>query len=1258
MKHIFKKFIVLPIILSAVMISASAFVNMIKSTIGHKSNVSKSDEQSNNILDSILSSFNDEVFAEADQYGGGCATVSRYPWGGDICGPNWDPQWIWGRVGGGSYTARNVCMTEGDVISENAYTYGISPVSSGVYYNSNYVSLSSESPTYPFFNYQVTAKYITRAQQEELAINTSGVGDPLVKTQYFIPWHNQYGESINAEFNTFLNVKLEHPNQPPIQDYTSSTTTSDALQDINVSVVYDDEEQSPMNITFYLYNEDMTTVLQSYTYNNLSSFNTSGALPQLTQGHTFSGLTQGRYRWKTVATESNVSSLCVGTTEEKWDNQWTTTSTISTLEVATPSNPETMTPSPTVGPTNVFTDQGTPFPTMTLAPDTCYIHQLNSPLRTMIYDGTNIIKNVTTYECEPQNPDGCNTLYPLLTTEFNGTTNTCDPITCTFNSKTYNIDNINIGKNFEDGSCAPLRPQGCDLFYPRGTVIYSGGSCIPNPSPTAACSNTTGSNYVQNYNFENGLTSWSISDELNAPTISSAKTFDGDKSLLLGDLGSLSGNGPNGYSSVYQTVAVPSGNSKLSFNYWPYSEDSINNDWQEVYISDINGKILQILMHANENDQTWKSSSFDLSAYAGQTIRVNFAVYQDSSLSTGMYVDNVHIEGCEVIVPTNTPIPSMCQNPGSDQFQNGGFETGDFTNYSTGNTGTASAPMVSSSQVASGTYSALLGNMINEFMGDSYIYQEIAVPANGAYLSYSYWPTTFGYSITQNWQDVIITDTNDQVLATVMHVLESDQTWKNVVNYNLSTWAGQTIRIKFLVHQYGSGWSNTAMYVDNIIVEGCPSGSPANTPSPANTSSPTSTLDPLQPDTVYMNSHGFNYSAPKQVVYAHRPRFIGTDPNVSYVIVHSEPITVPVTTDGSGNWSFVIDTPLAQGDHTVTTYDVNNNPLGANNFTVKSTISLLVVNMSNTNTSSTNVNATLTWTSAHEYLPGDTLTIVIPSEATAGTNYFGQSSTYTTGDITIPTGFSLTSSTIGSFTLTATGTTPEATDISIILGGGKLTNPTNSGNYAFSFYSTQVMSVTADTSAGIAYIGDTNKAHITTRVIPTLSFNITDVNDNPQGSFPVVCDFGTLDTRYINTCKYRLKVSTNSENGFSVSYTSSSGGLTNGTYIFAPAPSSVTQLTAGQEYTGANIQPGSVTGANQGTDSATSTISCNSNCDTSGASFDSTTPTAVYESTTGNAPSNVDTTNTALVTHVASPSSTTPAGTYKQTIIYNIVGRF
>ena len=181
---------------------------------------------------------------------------------------------------------------------------------------------------------------------------------------------------------------------------------------------------------------------------------------------------------------------------------------------------------------------------------------------------------------------------------------------------------------------------------------WQGITAPPPPPPPPPPVDCFGGNVLGNSGFETGSFSpWVIDGMNDAPVVTTDNPLRGTYSALLGN---LSGGEPNGDSSFYQQITVPDKSPVLVFWYWPYTTGSITSDWQNVEIRDTNGNILETLMHVAENDQTWKGRAFGLSAYAGQTIRLEFLVHQDGSGDgTAMYVDQT----CLAPPPPDPPPP-------------------------------------------------------------------------------------------------------------------------------------------------------------------------------------------------------------------------------------------------------------------------------------------------------------------------------------------------------------------------------------------------------------------------------------------------------------------------------------------------------------------------------------------------------------------------------------------------------------------------
>jgi len=185
-----------------------------------------------------------------------------------------------------------------------------------------------------------------------------------------------------------------------------------------------------------------------------------------------------------------------------------------------------------------------------------------------------------------------------------------------------------------------------------------------------------------------------------------------------------------------------------------------------------------------------------------------------SSAAAGTYTINVTGSGGGVV--ENTSVTLTVTSSTTNLIVNGGFETGSFTGWTTSG---AVAPTITKAEPHTGSYSALLGQTAApEVDGNSEIYQTITIPstATKGTLTFWYWPGTDD-TITYAYQEVLVQNTSGTTLATILKVASNAKSWQEVT-YNLSSYAGQTIRLLFAVHGNGYSRDYIYMYVDDISV--------------------------------------------------------------------------------------------------------------------------------------------------------------------------------------------------------------------------------------------------------------------------------------------------------------------------------------------------------------------------------------------------------------------------------------------------------
>jgi hypothetical protein len=163
-------------------------------------------------------------------------------------------------------------------------------------------------------------------------------------------------------------------------------------------------------------------------------------------------------------------------------------------------------------------------------------------------------------------------------------------------------------------------------------------------------------------------------------------------------------------------------------------------------------------------------------------------------------------------------IPATCT---LNTLSNGAFESGTLDCWHAGG---ALVPAVSTLQARGGSFSAQLGATgLPEPNGDSWIYQTVTVPANlqSPTLTFWFWPWTHD-SITYDWQEAQIRDSNGNKLSQVFKIASNAQNW-TYITYDLTAYKGQTVQLYFNVHEDSVGGYLTYMYVDDVaIVEGTP----------------------------------------------------------------------------------------------------------------------------------------------------------------------------------------------------------------------------------------------------------------------------------------------------------------------------------------------------------------------------------------------------------------------------------------------------
>lgn len=397
-------------------------------------------------------------------------------------------------------------------------------------------------------------------------------------------------------------------------------------------------------------------------------------------------------------------------------------------------------------------------------------------------------------------------------------------------------------------------------------------------------------NVITNSGFENDQ-GWELPVTERTARYSTANYHSGSRSLLTGILaGEIN---KFSYSSTRQLVKIPADASRATLRVWlyPSSEESLSlalpakldgeqfgkdvlaSDIQYVLVLDSNNNILETLLWMRNDSRNWLLYEFNLTRYAGKNIKIHIGTYNDGAAGrTSMYVDDATLEVCPASEPVPTPFPTATGTPLAcrNEITNGGFETNSaweipITRYTAGYV----------TDVAhSGSRSMRTGivRSADNIFSYSDAGQWVTIPRTAASATLKLWVYAVTEELTSNValqkpslssdfriqapaedrQYLLILDEFEQILEIPLWQLRNDQRWV-YHEFNLTRYAGRTIKVQFGTYNTGGGLGVTAMYVDDLSLEVCPSGAPTATPTvtptptPSPTASPTPTITPTPP---------------------------------------------------------------------------------------------------------------------------------------------------------------------------------------------------------------------------------------------------------------------------------------------------------------------------------------------------------------------------------------------------------------------------
>ncbi len=214
------------------------------------------------------------------------------------------------------------------------------------------------------------------------------------------------------------------------------------------------------------------------------------------------------------------------------------------------------------------------------------------------------------------------------------------------------------GTNFAAGRTATINAAN-DLFGAGGTqatAVAKGwcavgvGACPTTPTPTPTATPTVtptpggGGELLTNGGFEASLSPWVNSGTGAFYTANGSTPRAGTGYVYFGVNNSVSGQS-------YQTVSIPS-NATGTLSFWlnvTSSETTTSTQYDKLFVEVRNtaGTLLSTLAtYSNLNKTTagnYSQKSFNLAAYKGQTVRIQFRSTTDSSVATTFRVDDASL---------------------------------------------------------------------------------------------------------------------------------------------------------------------------------------------------------------------------------------------------------------------------------------------------------------------------------------------------------------------------------------------------------------------------------------------------------------------------------------------------------------------------------------------------------------------------------------------------------------------------------------
>lgn len=175
--------------------------------------------------------------------------------------------------------------------------------------------------------------------------------------------------------------------------------------------------------------------------------------------------------------------------------------------------------------------------------------------------------------------------------------------------------------------------------------LFGGGGPTPTPTPTATPTPTPGAQLIVNGGFESSASPWVGSGTGYFYTANGNYPHGGTGYIYFGVNNSVTGQS-------YQTVSIPT-SATGTLNFWlnvTSSETTTTTAYDKLFVEvrNTSGTLLATLATYSNLSKTtpgnYSLKSFNLAAYKGQNVRIQFRSTMDSSITSTFRVDDVSLQ--------------------------------------------------------------------------------------------------------------------------------------------------------------------------------------------------------------------------------------------------------------------------------------------------------------------------------------------------------------------------------------------------------------------------------------------------------------------------------------------------------------------------------------------------------------------------------------------------------------------------------------